>query len=254
MLPLNPRLFLSFFLIFFTLTACTKQLRPTTSPPQKLDASLEELLDHYQERSVGPSGLKALLQVKAELGPRGTHSFQAAWRAQNSRTKISGFDLFGRTLFDLKLSTSHFSLHVPSEQRVLEGELDTFEASAGEVIPLASRDLIAWVNRGGNPDLSVPRITALEKGSDIFILYVFLNEGGKGRLLEKIWIERMAFRVEKVALYNRFGQQHGVLEFKDYRQVEGKAFPFFVKGSGRGETIDLIFREVSFPAATEATQ
>jgi len=194
------------------------------------------------------------MEIKADLGPRGTHSFQAAWRAQNSRTKITGFDLFGRTLFDLSLNPSLFSIAVPSEQKVIEGDLDTFEASAGEVIPLASRDLIAWINRGGIPDLASPRITALEKGNDFFILFVFLNEGGKGRLLEKIWIERMAFRVEKVALYNRFGQQHGIMEFKDYRQIEGKAFPFAVKGSGRGEVIELTFREVSFPIPTEAMQ
>ncbi len=239
-------------LSLLTLPACTKQIRPrpATGPEViKLDASLDELLQLYQQRQQERSTLKALIEVKADLGERGTHSFQSAWRSQKDRVKMKGFDLFGRTIFDLNLEGSSFSIFIPSEQKVFEGDLEHFDDMAGGKIPFGSSDLLEWLKRSGIPDVGPDRIPALEKRDDIFILYVFSSEAGLGFLKEKIWIERTGFRIERVDLFDRTGIRKGLIILDDYREIDGRFFPFSITGNSRGQVLELKFKEVSFPVA-----
>ena len=232
-------------LSLFFFSGCTKQLRSTPPSIQK-DASIEELLSLYQKRLKGTESLKALMEVTANFGDRGRHRFQASLHAHNNQSRIRGFDLFGGTLFDLRLNDVFFSLKVPSEKMPVEAELEQFESVAGEKLPFGSLDLLEWVQRGGLPALTLRDIPALEKGKDFFILYLFSIERGMARLRQKIHIERTHFRVKQVELFDRSGLRRGMLTFDNYRKVDGHDFPFFVKGSGGGEGIVMTFREVSF--------
>lgn len=235
-------------ILFFLLSACTKQVRPT--PPhgvQKRDISLEELLDLYQKRLDGKKRLKALMEVRADLSDRGIHRFQSSWHSHGDQIEIRGFDLFGGTLFDLGLNGSVFSITIPSEQKHFEGNLELFDEMAGEKIPFGSLDLIDWVKRRGIPELTTAQVPAIEEREESFILYLFTSERGRGILQQKIWIERTAFRVKKVELFDRAGKRRGMVELNDYRRIDGSDFPFSIRGFSQKATIALRFREVSFP-------
>lgn len=237
-------------LFFFTLVSCTKQIRPnlpTATEAVKRDASLAELLHLYKQNLKTRRTLKALIEIKADLGKRGKHDFQSSWRSEKNRIKMKGFNLFGGTLFDLELNGSGFSIHIPSERKVFEGDLEFFEDMAGEKIPFGSLGLLEWVKRGGIPEVGPDLIPALEKRDHAFILYIFSTESGRGILKEKVWIERTAFRVERVEFFDHEGRQKSIAIFKDYREVKDQIFPFSITGKHRGQVLELNFKEVSFP-------
>ncbi len=237
-------------MLLFTFSACTKQVRPTASPaPEaiKRDASLDELLRLYKQRQGGMENLKALMDAKTDLGEQGKFNFQSAWRSKGDLVKMKGFDLFGRTVFDLDLSGTHFSIFLPSQQKVFEGDLEFFDDMAGEKIPFGSLGLLEWVKRGGIPKVGPDRIPALEKREDVFILYIFSSELNRGFLKEKIWIERSDFRVKRVDFFDRSGLQKGIATLSDYQEVDGRFFPFSIIGDSRGQVLELKFKEVSFP-------
>lgn len=203
-------------------------------------------MDLYRHRLDDTRQLKALMQVDADLGARGKHTFQAAWKTGDDHTRIRGFNLFGGTLFDLTLTASAFAIKIPSEKKEFEGDLGIFNKIAGEKIPLVSLEPIDWVERRGIPEIGKKQIPALEKTDGFFILYLFSSTEGMGRLEEKIWIERVEFRVTQVEQFDRSGVRRGILKLGDYRKINGKAVPFYLKAIGREETIELKFKEVSF--------
>ncbi|HIE65678.1 MAG: hypothetical protein ABGX83_01650 [Nitrospira sp.] len=231
--------------LLFLSYGCTKQVRSTPTTVKK-DTSLEGLLKLYQNRMKAGFGIKALMKVKTQRPHQGGHSFLASWHSEKDTTLVRGFNLFGGTLFELHLQNSTFFLRIPSENRRLEAPLDELDQMAGREIPFASLELLEWVKRGGVPHVAESVIPALEKGDDLFILYLFTVEQGRARLQEKVWIERSAFWAKKVELFDRTGLRRGVILLDDYRQVGGHHFPFSIRGETGGETVSLNFREVSW--------
>jgi hypothetical protein len=226
-------------------SGCGKKEIRAVEEAVKRDASLEELLTHYQLRRQAWSGFKALVEITADSKHQGRHTFQASWAHQNGETRIRGFNLVGGTLFELRLAGPSVTLHLPSERRTIEATREEFEEEVQAAVPIGSLALIDWVNRRGLPDPTPPSLPALEKGKERFILYLIRALPGKAVLEEKIRIERTAFRVERVERFDRIGAQRGRLFFDDYRKVGQHDFPFEVRGESEGEKVTLRFREVS---------
>lgn len=243
------RLWLFSLSFFILLTACTKEIRPTPAALQK-DASIEELIALYQKRVNETTGFKALMEVTANLGNRGRHTFQASLHAHNNQRQIRGFDLFGGTLFDLRLSGRFFSLSIPSERKTLRGKLDQFEALAGEKIPSGLINLLEWVTRSGLPEVPFADTPALQKEQHFFTLYLFSTDGNIGWIRQKLQIERNAFRVQQVDLFDLSGSRQTMIKLDHYQKVEGRDFPFSVEGHGPGGKIILKFKEVIFDEST----
>ncbi len=237
-------LFMSMALFFF-LAACTKQIKAT--PVVKQDATLQELLSLYKQRLSRNTPMKALLKVDADLGARGRHSFQSAVHSSIRDIHLRGFNLFGGTLFDLTVNDRSFSLKTASDPKPFEADLDFYEEMAGRQVPFGSLDLLRWVQRMGVPETAFPKIPMLEKGEAFFTLYLFLVYQGQAHLEEKVFIERGAFRVTRVELFDPSGLRRGTIELGNYQNVSGRDVPFSIKGQGGGEVIDLSFKEVSFP-------
>jgi len=231
--------------IFFFLSGCTKQIRPTIALV-KQDTSLGELVTLYKARLKRNQRFKMLMEVKADLGGRGKHRFQASWRSDREKVQIQGFNLFGGSLFDLTLNGSSFFLDIPPERKSFEGELDFFSEAVGIDIPFGSLEFLEWVRRGGGPEISKPLIPALEKGNDHFVLYLFTLRQGNALLREKIWIERAHFHIIRVERFDLKGIRQEVIEFSDYRQIEGRDFPFLIHGSSTARKIRLSLRELFF--------
>lgn len=225
-------------------SGCTKEIRPDGEAVQR-DASLEELLTHYQLRRQAWTGFKGLVEITADSKRQGRHTFQASWVFQEGQTRIRGFNLLGGTLFELKMAGPMVTLHLPSERRTIEATREEFEEEIQTAIPIGSPALIDWVNRRGLPDPAPPLLPALEKEKDRFILYLLRALPGKAVLEEKISIERIAFRVERVELFDIMGARRARLIFGDYRKVGQQDFPFEVRGESEGEKVTLRFREVS---------
>lgn len=230
--------------VWLLVSGCAKkEIRPTDEAVKK-DASLEELLTHYQLRHQEWNGFKGLLEIAADSKRQGRHTFQASWVFQEGQTRIRGFNLLGGTLFELRLAGPVVTLHLPAERRTIEASREEFEEEIQAAIPIGSLALIDWVNRGGIPDPAPPSLPALEKGKR-FILYLIRALPGKAVLEEKVFIERTAFRVERVERFDLMGERRGRLIFGDYRKVGGHDFPFEIRGESEGERVTLRFREVS---------
>ncbi len=231
--------------VVFLSAGCTKQIRPTQTIVKK-DASLENLLNLYQNRLEPGIGIKAVMEVKTQHPRQGGHTFLASWHSRQDTIKIRGFNLFGGTLFELQIKDPTFLLTLPSENKRLEAPLNELDQVAGGKIPFGSLELLEWVKRGGVPVVPPSTLPALEKGDDFFILYLFTVEQGRARLEEKIWIERTRFWTKKVELFDHTGRQRGVILLDDHRRVGKRHFPFSVRGNTGGETVSLDFREVSW--------
>lgn len=231
--------------VVLLLSGCVKkEIRPTGEALKK-DASLEELLSLYQLRRQEWNGFKGLVEVTADSKRQGRHTLQASWVFQGGQTRIRGFNLLGGTLFELRLSGPMVTLHLPSEHRTIEATRDEFEEQIQTAVPIGSPALIDWVNGGGTPDPTPPALPALEKGEERFTLYLLRVLPGKAVLQEKIWIERTAFRVERVEIFDVSGKRRAALTFGDYRKVGKTDFPFEVRGESAGEKVTLHFKEVS---------
>ena len=236
--------FLGLVVLLLVSGCAKKEIRPVEEAVKK-DASLEELLTFYQLRRQEWNGFKGLLEIAADSQRQGRHTFQASWVFQEGQTRIRGFHLLGGTLFELRLAGPEVTLHLPSERRTIEATRDEFEEQIQGAVPIGSPALIDWVNRGGLPDPTPPLIPALEKGEDRFILYLLRGMPGKAVLQEKIWIERTAFRVERVEIFDSVGARRARFNFNDYRRVGQHDFPFEVRGESEGEKVTLRFKEVS---------
>lgn len=223
---------------------CTKQIRPEGEAVKK-DASLEELLNLYRLRREELPGFKGLMQVTAHFPQQGRHTFQATIRSEGDQIRFRVLNLFGGTLFDMMIDGPAVSFTLPSEKKKFEGTLDELEEQIQTEIPPGSLDLLDWLSRAGIPDVESPLIPALEKGEDLFILYLFITDGREAQLVEKVWIERTAFRVKKVETFEASGAVGGVMTLDDYRSVGGHDFPFSVDGESRGEKISARFKEIS---------
>lgn len=231
--------------VLLLVAGCTKkELRPVEEGVKK-DASLEELLTLYQLRLQEWNGFKGLLEITADSKRQGRHTVQASWVLQGGETRIRGFNLLGGTLFELRLAGPRVTLQLPSERRTIEATRDEFEEQIQSAVPIGSPALIDWVNRGGIPDPAPPALPALEKGEERFLLYLLRALPGKAVLQEKIWIERTAFRVERVELFDFNGARRAFLTFGDYRRIGAHEFPFEVRGESEGEQVTLRFKELS---------
>jgi hypothetical protein len=223
---------------------CTKQIRPEKEVIKK-EASLEELLTLYRIRREAVPDFKGLMEVTANFPQKGRHTFQATVRSQGDQIRFRVFNLFGGTVFDLMMDGPAVSFTIPSEQRTFEGTHDELEAQIQTEIPPGAIDLLEWIGRGGVPEIEPPFIPALEKGDDFFILYLFTTNGRRANLVEKIWIERTAFRVKRVERFDASGAIGAVMALEEYRKVGGHDFPFLIEGESRGEQISVKFKEIS---------
>ncbi|VAX32935.1 hypothetical protein MNBD_NITROSPIRAE01-1406 [hydrothermal vent metagenome] len=244
---LQSKIILLGLLCFITLSACSGKQIKTTSPIPKQDASLQELLSLYQQRSEMNSNIKALVQVNADLGTRGHHKIQSVWQSSKDTIHLRGLNLFGGDLFRLDIDATSFSLKTAADPQALEADLEFFHEIAGRQIPFGSIDLLRWVQRAGLPDTAFPKIPVLEKSETHFTIYLFSIFEGHAILIDKIIIERSAFRVKRVELFDHTGLRRSIIELDDYRRVDGRDFPFSVKGITGNEIITLNFKEVSFP-------
>lgn len=245
-LSISKILFLG-LLCLFTLSACqSRQIKPILDIPKK-DASLKELLSLYKQPAKIHSNIKALVKIETDLGERGHHSIRATWHSTRDLIHLRGFNLLGGDLFRLDIDGTSFSLKTPADSQTFEADLDLFEEVAGKQIPFGSIDLLRWVQRGGLPDTAFPKIPVLEKRDDYFIIYLFSVFEGQTILVDKLFIERTAFHIKRVELFDHTGVRRGLIELDDYRQVEGREFPFLVRGTAGNDVITLSFEEISFP-------
>lgn len=232
-------------LIFLLLSfGCTKQIRPEKEVIKK-DASLEELLTLYQHREEEVSGFKGLMEVTADFPKLGRHTFKSTIRSEGEQVRFRVFDLFGGTLLELVTEGEMISLTVPSEKRKFQGTFEELQQQIQTEIPPGSIEFLDWASRGGVPGIADPYIPALEKGNDFFILYLFITDGRKAELVEKIWIERTAFWVKKVETFDATGMITSVILLDDYRKVGRHDFPFSIEGESGGQKISAKFKEIS---------
>jgi len=98
--------------------------------------------------------------------------------------------------------------------------------------------------------MAFPKIPVLEKSENHFTIYLFSIFEGRAILIDKIIIERTAFHVKRVELFDHTGLRRSIIELDDYRPVDGRDFPFSIKGITGGKTITLTFKEISFPPKT----
>ncbi len=225
------------------MVGCVQMIQPSMPPK---DPSLEELLSLYQQETKAIPPLKGLM--KATLTDKVEKGFWAKWRSRNGAIEIDGYNLFGGTLFNLKVAGSEIAL--ASSENNFKGNreaLAQYLATHHSEIRMEWVSLLDTIARGGLPDFTQPDRPILEK-EDNHIVLSFVN--GHDHLTRKVWIERNHLRVSRAIFFNGEGHQNAIMLFDDYRRVDKTLFPFSIRMEARGEhetdrrQMEIVFKEL----------
>ena len=233
-----------FVALLMFLAGCTQAIFPTTALPP--DPTLEELISLYRKQREEIPPLKGLMKVT--ITDNGNKGFWAKWRSYDGVIQVDGYDLLGRTLFNLKVAGEEFSLVSPENNFNGNREaLEQYLIAHDSEIRIEWVTLLDWIARGGLPDLSTSMHPTLRKdvgsdGNGYFVLSFAEQD---------IFLDRKSLRT-KTVFFNNSDRFIG-MTFNDYRSIGNIFFPFSIhtevhdirKGS-RQDSIDMeiVFKEV----------
>jgi outer membrane biogenesis lipoprotein LolB len=225
-------------IVFMLLVGCTQAILPPTAPSP--DPTLEELISLYRKQQDEIPPLKGLMKVT--ITDKIDQGFWAKWHSQKGTIEIDGYDLFGGTLFKLRMSESKVSL--ASQDNNFQGsrkELEQYLISHDSLIRIEWLTLLDWIARGGLPDLSMSERPTLRKDVS--------SKGGRYLVLsfskQDVWIEQKSLRIVDVMFYN-LGKFTG-MRLSDYRPVGQIFFPFFIRVELHDTNpmlMEIVFKEV----------
>jgi outer membrane lipoprotein-sorting protein len=198
------------------------------------EADLEGLIELLNHRYQDISTLKALVKVEAKT-PDGKGDFYGILLFQRPHhLRLQGLDPLGRTVFDMIAEAEEVRIHIPRENRTLEGGIDDFPFFGKEAIHLKLSDLLEVLGASGGVYLDPTLMPALEKDRSAYILYLFFLQGSHAILYKKLWLDRIHFRLIKEEIFDSEGQRHMTISFDQYQKIEDQWRPMKI----RAETKD----------------
>jgi len=215
----------------------------SVAPPQ--DLPLADLLSLYAKRTEGLARFKGILKVALRSQQTRYPTVHATWQVQNGETTLRGFDLLGRSLFQLIASPSAVSF-LPAQGTPIHWNPTEPPPDPLPWLPRGFLDWINQVNRIGMPDLD-DAIHLRLKHEEVLRLSV-THEDGTQTLHQ---IERGHFYITKVERFDAAGRLQSTVTFDDYRTVGATqplgevAFPFLIKGTTDAGAATLTFQNVT---------
>ncbi len=221
-------------LLALCLAGCMAKRVPVTETEQMRDADLEDLVKLLESRYRDIDTLKALVKVEAKT-PEERNAFDGIlFFKRPDRLRLQGFDLLGRTVFNLIAQGEEVRIHLPGEDRVLSEEIDSYPFFGRGKTPVKLTDMLEVLGASGGIFLDPAVIPALEKDQTVYILYLFYMEGSRAVLIKKLWLERVHFRLVREEIFNPDGQRRMTIFFDDYQKIADHWRPFKVRAEIQG--------------------
>ena len=236
------------------LTGCRSGIpEPIVDLPLR-QASAEELVTILNQRSGGIQSLRALLQLQArgKLIPIRRSMNMSLSYLRPSLIRLRGFDLFGRTLFDLTSDLTNFHVHLPTQNRVVTGTHPTDLANPASETPSMRKRVLRLVTAISETVLAAPiadehHVTLHEEGLHYRI--DITAESHSTHPIRQVWIERINLDVVKEAVFSDTGDLIITVEFDDYRVLGPRRnihYPFhmFIHDVATNSHYTLKFQEI----------
>ncbi|MFZ5876197.1 MAG: hypothetical protein ACOYXU_07280 [Nitrospirota bacterium] len=210
----------------------------------KRDATLEELQQLLAERG-GGGGYRALVTFEVSRGNR-SGSVKGTVRFTPPRTlDIRGLDPLGRDLFALRAEGESVTLLRADGAPALEST-DAIESALGPWMgSLRVSDVLRVTGSGQGPFVDPLDLLALERGEDVYTLYVLMLDDGRARLDRKIRFERTRFLPVSEEWFDPNGSSRLRVEFDRYREVAGRWRPFLVSATNGAGSLRIAFHEIA---------
>jgi len=191
----------------------TTQQVPATQRPVAKDATLEELLQRYNDYAHSLQSINATLELKATTGSKYSgmideyHEVKAFLLAQRpySVRMVGQVPVVGKTAFDMSSDAQNFEVYIPSKGKFLVGPV-ALERQSGKPIenlrPQHLLDAVLW------PEVHKEEIVLPEEFNDenarYYVLTV-LRGGYKSEIFRKIWFDRADLHVVRLQSYGSKG-------------------------------------------------
>jgi len=197
-----------------------------------LSASLQDLLGRLDRRTRSIETLKALLEIRSDRQAAVTARLYFSRQPEGAppSLRLTAFDPFGGTLFDLIGSNDRVLLTIPSQGHVVESG----PANGGSLLlpaesGLEASELRLAVSALVGPYVEAGEVPVLEQVGPDYLIHLIRVSGGGGRLAKRLWIERSGLRLTREEIFEPAGpsvdpngsaaaeDKATVVEFLDYR-------------------------------------
>lgn len=186
---------------------------PAISRPVTLEATPEQLLDHYNSLASNLQSLDATVELKPSAGSaysgviseyHEVKAFVFASRPYNLRM-IGQVPVIGKTVFDMASDGRNFEVSIPSKNKFLVGPVSLTRPSAKPIENLRPQhlvDALLW------PEVRKEEVALPEEFNDEMARYyvlTILRGGYQMEIFRKIWFDRTDLHVVRLESYGPKG-------------------------------------------------
>jgi hypothetical protein len=210
----------------------------------KRDATLAELQQILAERARG-GGYRALVTFEVSRGNR-SGKVKGTVRFTPPRTlDIRGLDPLGRDLFALRAEGESITLQRGDGAPTLQS-VEAIESALGPWMgSLHVADVLRVAGAGQGPFVDPLGLLALERGEDVYTVYVLVMDDDRALLERKIRLERTRFLPVSEEWFDQNGSSRLRVEFDQYREVAGQWRPFLVRATNGIGSLRIAVHEIA---------
>jgi len=178
---------------------------PSSKTPPIQTASLEKLIQGINSSAANLKSLKSTLDLQfVDPSVQGTNKCKALLAYEKPGSMyLKGYRSLVPTFFTLVAEEGNFSLHIPRDNIVLQGEVSTLNNLKSSSISIRPDDILRSIEIAPI-DSNLFRVELQEKPT-YYIVSLFEQQGEESFLKRQLWIERYYLTVEKEFYYNALG-------------------------------------------------
>jgi hypothetical protein len=205
----------------------TKTVVSPVAKPVARDATLEDLLDKYNQMAAGVKTVNATVELKPTAGSKYSgvieeyhevKAFLLVARPASIRV-IGQAPVIGTNVFDMASDGESFRVSIPSKNKFLVGQVATERTSTRPIENLRPQHLLEvflW------PEIRKEETVLFEEFNDesarYYVLTV-LRGGYRTEILRKIWFDRMDLQVSRLEGYGPKGLLLSDARYSDWQSL-----------------------------------
>lgn len=207
----SGRLWLIFCLMMILTSGCADRYQ-VAPEPTPLSVSLKDLVDHLDKRMQSIQTSRSLLTIHPAGRPpmTGSLSFSRSASGGPPSLRLKGFDLLGRTLFDLISVGDRVRAVIPAQQRIIESPSDQLDDPS---LPMPGSEMQQVISIAVGPLIELDETPVLEQQGALYIVHLIrvsaTGSDREGRLTKRLWFERHRLRLIRAEWFGRGEPVHG---------------------------------------------